>query len=180
MTETDYKILQLFWSDPKLGTVIARVAMLALVISIILERKTKIKPWTRLIQWIGKTANQPLIERMDKLEVKVDQLKQDQEAARQESEKRDEKLQNDSELDRATQARRRVLRFSDEISNGMWHSEEAFNDSLEDCDIYESYYSEHPKTKNGKARLAVENIKKNYARKLEEGDFGKPKHEDTN
>lgn len=172
MTETDYKLLQLLWEDPKLGTIIARIVLAALVISIILEKRTRLKPWTRLIQWIGKTANQQIITRMDQLDEKLDNLQKLQEETRKESEERDRKLKEDMEYSNAKGAKRRILRYSDEISYGSPpHSKESFLDALEDCDEYENFYDSHPDIKDGVARAAVKNIQKHYEKKLEENDF---------
>ena len=181
MTDTDYKIFQLLWEDPKLGTVAARIIILALVVSIILERRTKLKPWTRLVQWIGKTANAPIIARVSEVDAKVDGLKKVLEDSRQESEQRDRQLKDDMELGKVLQARRRILRFSDEIINRIPHSREMFNDILEDCDTYESYYSKHPDLKNGRAKLAVENVKLCFRERVDKNDFlvGKSKNNEA-
>jgi len=171
MTQTDYDIIKALLDDPKIGTVIGRILLITLVVSIILERNTKIKPWTRLMQWIGKTANAQIIAHMDQIDTKIDQLQRIQEATKAESEQRDRGLTDSMEMERAMQARRRILRFSDEITNKIPHSQEMFNDALEDCDIYESYYSRHPELKNGRAKLAVQNIKECYRERLDKNDF---------
>ncbi len=171
MTETDYKIVQLLWDDPRIGTIVGRIVLLALIVSIVLERRTKVKPWTRLIQWIGKTANAPIIARVGQIDAKVDGLKQGQEDSRLESEERDRQLKDDMELDRVLQARRRILRFSDEIINHIPHSREMFNDILEDIDTYEGYYRKHEDLQNGRAKMAVENIKLCFRERVDKNDF---------
>ena len=82
MTQTDYDIIKALLDDPKIGTVIGRILLITLVVSIILERNTKIKPWTRLMQWIGKTANAQIIAHMDQIDTKIDQLQRVQEATK--------------------------------------------------------------------------------------------------
>lgn len=182
MTETDYEILRLLWDDPKIGTIIGRIAIIGLIVSIILERKTKIKPWTHLIQWIGKTANAPIMDRVDQLGAKVDALQKSQAEAKADSDRNDKRMAEDMELDRVLAARRRILRFSDEITNQMPHSQEMFNDILEDCDLYEQFYDGHPGMKNGRARMAVQNIKECYKERTRLNDFlvGKKEKEAKN
>lgn len=63
---------------------------------------------------------------------------------------------------KAETARYRIFRFDDEISHGVKHSEEHFNQMLEDIKTYEQYCSDHPNFKNGKAPFAISNIRKTY------------------
>lgn len=60
------------------------------------------------------------------------------------------------------QCRTRILRFSDEVIRGMEHTEEHFNDVLDDITDYTRYCNEHKDFKNEKAVLAIENVKQAY------------------
>lgn len=72
----------------------------------------------------------------------------------------------------AKQARRRILRAADEIRNGMQHSQEFFDDVLEDIDFYKSYTRTHESTFiNGKAQAAIELVEKTYRNCLEKNNF---------
>lgn len=75
--------------------------------------------------------------------------------------KSDLKEHKDEELRyRADQARTRILRFSDELRRGIKHSEESFNQVLEDIDYYEAYCDTHEKVYiNSKADAAIRNIR---------------------
>ena len=54
----------------------------------------------------------------------------------------------------------RILRFSDELRRGVNHSEESFNNVLEDIDNYTEYCVEHEDVYiNSKAYAAIRNIK---------------------
>ena len=66
----------------------------------------------------------------------------------------------DDEQHRADMCRTRILRFSDELRRGISHSEESFNNILEDIDNYISYCTQHESVYiNSKANAAIRNIK---------------------
>ena len=66
----------------------------------------------------------------------------------------------DDEKHRADMSRARILRFSDELRRGISHSEESFNNILEDIDNYISYCTQHEAVYiNSKANAAIRNIK---------------------
>lgn len=60
------------------------------------------------------------------------------------------------------QCRTRILRFNDEVIRGMEHTEEHFNDVLDDITEYTRYCNDHKDFKNEKAVLAIENVKRVY------------------
>ena len=69
-------------------------------------------------------------------------------------------------------ARRRILRFNDEILNGLKHSKEYFDDVLHnDITTYEKYCTDHPEFKNSVATMAIENIERVYKNCLEKNSF---------
>lgn len=68
-------------------------------------------------------------------------------------------------------ARYRILRFDDEIRHKEKHTEEHFNQILEDIDAYEKYCQGHPDYKNSKAVMAINNVKDTYRRCKEENSF---------
>jgi hypothetical protein len=71
----------------------------------------------------------------------------------------------------ATNARTRILRFDDELINGVHHSKEYFQQILEEIDTYETYCGKHPDYKNSACTLAIEHIRHTYTRLLEERAF---------
>lgn len=59
--------------------------------------------------------------------------------------------------------RTRILRFSDEIRRDVKHSEESFNNILEDIDYYVTYCEQHKDVYiNSKADAAIKNVKDVY------------------
>ena len=49
----------------------------------------------------------------------------------------------------AVLARTHILRFADDLRNGVHHSEEYFRQQMLDCDTYDRYCEEHPDFSNG-------------------------------
>ena len=99
----------------------------------------------------GKTAE---------LEKKIDGIQKDIDGLRSEIKKGD-----------ALQARRRILRFNDELLSGVKHSKEAFDDIVEDLDLYEKFTSTHPDFVNNKCVLAKTHIKDTYLKCEGEASF---------
>ena len=62
----------------------------------------------------------------------------------------------------AKACRTRILRFYDEICEGKLHSENHFEDILEDIDKYEAFTRAHPDFPNNKGQLAMKHIKDVY------------------
>ena len=73
--------------------------------------------------------------------------------------------------DKADECRTRILRFGDELRRGVEHSEEFFNQILDDISDYERYCAEHPEYKNSKAVNAIAEIDKVYQRCMEKNSF---------
>lgn len=101
-----------------------------------------------------------LISRNDKTAEKIDKI---MEIVTEVSERVD--------ANSATNARTRILRFDDELINGVHHSREYFQQTLEEIDVYEAYCDKHPKYKNNACVLATEHIRRVYTRLLDEGGF---------
>lgn len=72
----------------------------------------------------------------------------------------------------AVLARTHILRFSDELQNGIVHSQEYFRQQMDDCDTYDSFCDEHPQFKNSYTVAAERHIKDTYQRLLDKGSFG--------
>lgn len=66
-------------------------------------------------------------------------------------------------------ARTHILRFADELRNGVHHSSEYFRQQLDDCDTYNRFCESHPDFKNSYTATADKYIKETYERLLKEG-----------
>lgn len=79
------------------------------------------------------------------------------------------KLNTKVDYNAAVLARTHILRFNDEILNGMKHSREYWRQQLDDCDTYEEFCKENPDFKNSYTEIADENIKSTFAKLMNEG-----------
>lgn len=113
----------------------------------------KIDPWSALIRWIRKIFIGDLDGKMDKIALKV------------------ESLENKVEENEAILARTHILRFNDELYNGIKHSRDYFEQQLDDCARYEEYCEAHPQFRNGRTAMATQNIKEAYQKLFEEHKF---------
>ena len=75
------------------------------------------------------------------------------------------------EKNEAKTARYRIIRFNDEIRHDVRHTEEHFNQIIDDIKTYENYCNSHPNFPNGKAVFSVSNIKKIYEKCISENLF---------
>lgn len=80
-------------------------------------------------------------------------------------------LRAELDRDRATDARIRILSFSDEILHSVRHSKESFDQVNSDIDAYRKYCDRNPQFKNNKAVMAIANIERVYESCLERNDF---------
>ena len=111
-----------------------------IVTTLVQNFSDKYKPWTWLAEQFGKAANKEIIDRLDNVEKKIINI-----------EERDSEQDKKDEEERAKAARRRILRFADEIRSKVRHSKEFFDDVLADISFYKNYCKENPKFENEKA-----------------------------
>ena len=115
--------------------------------------KIELNIWNWLGKIIGRSINGEVMDQVKKLANEVDILKKEE------------------ELERARQARQRILRFNDEILFNKRHSKEHFDEILDDIDTYEDYCDAHEDYENNKAVLAISTIREVYKECLRDHDF---------
>ena len=73
-------------------------------------------------------------------------------------------METNQKIDRnkAELCRTHILRFSDDLRNGIHHSEEYFRQQLLDIDTYENFCKENPTFSNGLTVIASEYIKNGF------------------
>jgi hypothetical protein len=71
-------------------------------------------------------------------------------------------LQHTVDEREAVLARTHILRFNDELYNGIQHSREYFDQTLEDIDTYEGFCEKNPEFKNSRTTMAVKSIRETY------------------
>lgn len=134
--------------------IIGSAAGVVVIISIFIEiAPIKINPLSHFLRWLGKKINGDIIDRLDSLEEKVNNI------------------ESSSDERNAISCRVRILQFGDEVRRGMKHSQENFDQVLSDIDDYERYCNSHPEFKNNKTVAAKEKILKVYSERMDNNDF---------
>lgn len=130
----------------------------------LLERRDKKND--KIDQVITKMSeiNSTIDKKFDAVNTNIEELRTDMNI-------NDEKLRASLEATKATTARVRILRASDEILHKMKHSKEWFDQLNDDITFYQTYCKDHPEFINNKAKHAIDNINKIYAKALDEGNF---------
>lgn len=141
--------------------------LLIVLLTLIEVAPIKINPWTILRETLQKTTrafgraiNGDVLARLDELQ-------------KEQSETRkalDQHIKTDDES-KADEWRAYILRFNDELLQGLRHSEEGFIEALGYIDKYESYCREHPDYPNSRAVHAIANIGRVYDGRLRKHDF---------
>ena len=93
----------------------------------------KINPWSAAASAIGRAINKDVIAKVDKLENDIAEMR-----------KVGEKRGNEEDERNAKEARRRILRFGDEVRHRQRHSKEHWDDAILDITDYEHYCATHP------------------------------------
>ncbi len=117
----------------------------------------KVNPWTWVARTIGRAINAEVIQKVDKLEGDVRNLK------------------DRSEEHEAKSCRIRILRFGDEILHGVHHSKEHFDQILLDITEYENYCKDHPRFKNNMTTITTSVIMSTYQECWKENKFEEPR-----
>lgn len=120
----------------------------------------KINPWSWIAKHIGKAINGEVLDKVDGLETKIDDLEKRMQEVDLKNDRRD-----------AINHRVRILRFGDEILEGRKHSKDSYDQVLTDITDYNAYCDKHPEFKNDQTVATVEHIRKCYAVRLEKHDF---------
>lgn len=133
------------------------LAALATVVEI---APIKLDPWSSLFKAIGKLLNKDTNDKLDKQGKDLEMLHEQNKVIVETLERKD-----------AEDARNHILRFGDEIKNKVRHSEEYFNQILDDITKYEQYCETHKDFKNARTVATVQIINEVYQKCLKEKDF---------
>ena len=131
------------------------------IMSLIQISPIKINPWSWIASAFGKAINKDIISEIKDIKKEIDDLKKGREEDKKER-----------QYDKATECRRRILNFDDELRRCIPHSEEAFNSIIEDIDYYVPFCEKHKDDySNRKAEAAITNILDKYKLCKEQNDF---------
>ena len=128
---------------------------LEILTTLVLPLAVAIFASTGFWSWLSqrKASNKELMSKLEAVSDKVDKI--------------DYKVDQNEAITR----RARLLRFNKELINHEKHTQEEFDQCLEDCDKYEKFCEAHPGFKNNKAALSIANIERCYKVCQEEGSF---------
>lgn len=98
-------------------------------------------------------ADREIVKRLDGIETKLDNH-----------------IEDDANC-RADEARNRILRFGDEVRQGVLHTAEHWADILRDVDRYEKFCDGHPNYENNRAANTIQYLNEVYAGHLKKNDF---------
>lgn len=137
-----------------------------IILSLIKIKPLEISVWHWLARKVGRAFNGETLDA-------VAEIKQDLSAHLQEH----KQAQEDRDEDRAETNRQRILRFSDEMYIGTYHSRESFEDIITKIDQYEKYCADHPDFPNGMTVTAANLIREQYADCMRKHTFEKEEKE---
>lgn len=182
MTEWDFysSVLKGIIDGPVLGGIILRVVIINLCVMVVLERKTKIKPFTSFLHSIGRVINEEMIQEQkdlkDQLQLLRDEIDQNHKEMQDSDQKLNAKieqfeLRNAENLKTVEEARMesdaenrrtQIVQFADEIRRKDKFSEEHFNQILHTITLYNNYCEQHPNFINDRAVSSINVIKEKY------------------
>jgi len=128
------------------------IALVMLILSCIKLPKYELNIWQLFLKSVNKETN----DKLDNLDKKFFSLQKSF----------DRHIEEDLK-DEMDQKRRNILNFNSEVKRKIGHTEEQYNQIIEDIDAYENFCVTHPNYKNTKAEVSIKNIKEAYSK----GDF---------
>ena len=139
--------------------------IVVLILTIIQISPIKIDPWKKIARFVGKALNQEMLE-------KQEEFVKESKDYRKKNDDRIDNLSNKMDERAAEDARNRILRFGDEIkSKQIRHSEEYYNQILDDITSYDKYCHEHPDFKNERTIATEKIIRQEYEDHMLHNDF---------
>ena len=139
---------------------ISGAGLMVLLFSLIKIKPLEISIWHWLARKVGKAFNGETLDA-------VSEIRRDLTAHIAEH----EQAKEDRDQDRAETNRQRILRFSDEMYDGKYHSKESFDDIIEKIDQYDRFCETHPEFSNGRTVTAAKVIKAQYEECLAKHTF---------
>lgn len=126
--------------------------IIILLLALIKVEPLKISVWSWLARKIGKAFAGETLDRVANLEREVTQVRKIQ-----------DEMEEKEKLKEAISARRRILRFSDEMYANVYHSREHFETIMnDDIKYYRDYCDENKEFRNDQATTAINRIISQY------------------
>lgn len=152
-------------TGPKFGNVILFWFIFILAVLIMIEfSRIPWRPLTQFGRFIGRTINQDVLEDQKELHKEIEELEEKVDTNNKEN--KETRLE-----DKALDARRRILIFAGEISREFKHSEEEYNQILDDVSFYQDYCKEHPRFPNERANASIKLVRSTFEQVFNKNDF---------
>lgn len=147
--------------------IVGHWAFCAFMLGMIFEIPSlKLRPFTRLIKWIGSISNRELYTRLDDIDSCVKGLKAELDQVRKENEEQIKLI----DMNDANRIRTVILDFANSLKNGCRHTQEEFDHIIDQNDLYQTYMLKY-QFKNGRFEQAYQYILKCYGKCLEDNSF---------
>lgn len=142
-------------------------AFVAFVIGMIFEVPAlKLRPFTRILNWLGKRMHKDIDTRLDKIDSEISSLKTNVAAVKADNEEQLRMIDmNDANVIRTT-----ILDFANSLRRGVEHTQEDFSHIFELNDKYKEYMVKY-KFNNGKFENALKFIIRKYDDCMENNSF---------
>ena len=150
-----------------LNWILEHWAFSAFMLGVIFEiPQLKLRPFTRLIRWMGNISNKDLTQKIEKLDADMAGLKTELDAVKLDNEEQMRLI----DMNDANRIRTTILEFANSLKHGHSHSQEEFDHIIDQNDLYQEYIEKY-KFKNGRFEQAYQYILKCYGKCLEEDSF---------
>ena len=142
-------------------------AFCVFVIGMIFEIPSlKLKPFTRLLNTIGKNLNRDVSGRIDEMHKELDSVKKEIDQVKKENEDQMRVIdKNDANFIRTT-----ILGFANSLRQGIGHTQEEYDHIIDMNDLYEEYVQKY-NIHNGRFTQAYKYILACYSNCLENNTF---------
>ena len=168
------------------GAVVGKCGLaLAALFTLLQIAPIQINPWSwlgKLISGflkkfgkkIGKALNGEVISKLSDINTRLDDMDarfETVESRLGDLEKYNRTQDKNNAEEKALNARRRILRFADEIRSGDRHSKEHFDNVFDDIKFYKNYCDTNKDFKNDQAQISIKIIEETYEKCVRENDF---------
>ena len=123
---------------------------------------------------IGKELNGEVVSKLGDINTRLDDMDTrfgDVETRLRDLEEYNRMQDADNAKEKALAARRRILRFADEIRSKVRHSKEHFDNIFDDIKYYRDYCREHQDFENDRANISINIIEETYKKCNDQNDF---------
>ena len=177
---------QQFLQSTGTGDILGKCGIVVAVLFTLLQiAPIQINPWSwlgrlcgsffrMLGRKIGKGLNGEVVSKLGDINTRLDDMEtrfDDVEKRLVDLEQYNQTQDKQNTEEKALSARRRILRFADEIRSKVRHSKEHFDNIFDDIKFYKDYCENNKDFKNDRAQISIKIIEETYEKCTRENDF---------